>query len=117
MRQGYCKPDCGQCCKLIALQVHPQYYEQEDVRHWIELHGIKLERRENGGVWAYIPSACSELQPDNSCGLYGKPERPDVCLEWPFNQAEIDDLDKQVGEKTCTYSFVSADSLVEEVDV
>ena len=104
MREGFCKTGCGACCKFLVLQVNPQYYNSPDIKNWVELHGIRLVKRD-GGVWAYIQATCRELQEDNSCGLYGKPERPNVCAEWPFNQAEINDLDAFVGEKTCSYSF------------
>ena len=43
MRAGECTVGCGQCCKFLVLQVNPQYIEVDDVRRWIELHGIDLD--------------------------------------------------------------------------
>ena len=106
-RQGYCAPACGACCKSVQINVNPAYLEK-DVRHWLELHGIRLSER-GGGVWAHLPIPCRELQPDMSCGLFGKPERPKLCEEWPFSQKEIDDLDAFVGEKTCTFYFTEVE--------
>jgi len=109
LREGYCKEGCGACCTYVLLNVNPAYLEK-DVRHWVELHGIKLSERK-GQVWAKIPLPCSALQPDKSCGLYGQAERPQLCSEWPYNQQEIDGLDAEMGEKTCTYSFIAKESI------
>jgi len=102
-REGYCRSSCGACCEFVTLNINPSYL-QKDVRHWLDLHGIKL-RESGGAVWAEIPTPCRELQPDKSCGLYGKAERPQLCSEWPWGQEEIDLVDAHRGEKTCTFSF------------
>ena len=101
MREGECTPGCGACCRFIRLQVNPQYM-QSDVRHWIELHGIRL-REHGGGVWAYVPLPCSALTPEGMCGLQGKPERPELCGVFPSGQWQLDEL-KFMGAD-CTYSF------------
>ena len=101
-RQGFCQENCAACCQYIVLQVNPQYAEQKDVKHWIELHGINLVKRD-GALWAYIPTPCSALE-GTRCGLYGTEERPKVCDVWPTSQAEIDDLQDHTGQE-CTYSF------------
>ena len=102
-REGFCKEGCGACCTFVLLNVNPAYLEK-DVRHWLNLHGITLSER-GGQVWAKISVPCSALTEDRRCGLFGTPERPKLCNDWPFNQVEIDQLDAQMGEKTCTYSF------------
>lgn len=93
---------CGACCRFIVLQVNPQYEESPDVKRWIELHGIKLIRKEQG-VWAYIPTPCSALN-ENRCGIYE--DRPNVCRTWPTSQADIDELHDFLGEKVCTVTGV-----------
>jgi hypothetical protein len=105
-RNGSCTPGCGACCKGVSLNINPAYLEKE-VRHWLELHGIKLSER-GGGVWAWVPLPCRELQPDMKCGLYGKPERPSLCDKWPFNDEEVIVLEEVTGEK-CTFYFTEGE--------
>jgi len=105
-RTGYCKENCAACCKFLVLQVNPQYHEQEDVKRWVELHGVRLEMR-SGACWAYIPSPCSVLQ-ETKCGIYET--RPEVCKTWPTSQADIDELHRYA-DAGCTYSFVAEGEL------
>ena len=107
-RQGYCSPSCGACCKGVTLNVNPQYAEQADVKHWLELHGARIWKNRGGDVWVFLPIPCSELQPDMSCGLYGKAERPQLCSDWPFNQQEITTL-KDVTGADCTFNFAEVE--------
>lgn len=106
MRSGACTEGCGACCEFVTLAVHPQYLEKDN-QDWLSLHGIRLVER-SGGVWAYLPIPCRELQPDKSCGLFGKPERPKLCDDWPFNQQEIITL-AEVSGKECGYSFTEGE--------
>lgn len=103
MREGECTPGCGSCCRFLRLQVNPQYIELPDVKHWIELHGIRL-RKKDGGVWAYIPISCTALTPEGMCGLQGKPERPELCATFPEGQWQLDEL-TYMGVDNCTYTF------------
>ena len=105
-RKGYCREGCAACCQFLILQVNPQYHEQEDVRRWVELHGVRLEMR-SGACWAYIPSPCSALQ-GTKCGIYET--RPEVCKTWPSSQADIDELHRYTNAG-CTYSFVAEGEL------
>ena len=102
VRRGHCAPSCGACCEGLALCVHPGY-EEDDVRKWLELHGIRLSKR-GGALWAWIPTPCRELQPNKECGLYGKPERQQLCSDWPYNQGEIEALKDYTGTN-CTFYF------------
>ena len=109
-REGSCLEGCAACCKFLVLQVNPAYHEQEDVRRWVELHGIRLEMR-SGACWAYIPLPCSALQ-GTKCGIYET--RPDVCRTWPQSQADIIELERHVGQKVCGYSFAAGGEQREE---
>jgi len=80
------------------LEVNPVY---ADATRWVELHGIKLVKREQRLV-AYIPTPCSQYQPDG-CAIYDT--RPDVCRNWPTSQADIDDLHDYTGEEVCTVTI------------
>ena len=101
-REGSCTSGCGACCRFLVLQVNPQYRDQGDIQRWIELHGIRLVER-GGYVWAYIPTPCSQLAPDGTCGIHET--RPDVCREWPQSEAQIVELHEYVGEEVCSYRF------------
>ena len=103
MRTGECQVGCGACCRFLVLQVNPQYIEVDDVRRWIELHGIKLRMRD-GGCWATIPLPCSALE-EGRCSLYGSEERPKTCDVFPSSQADIDLVHEFTGEEVCTYRF------------
>lgn len=103
-RLGECN-GCAACCKFLLLQVNPAYMEP-DRRKWIELHGIRLHERD-GGIWAVINAACSQLTDDNKCGIFGQPERPQTCADFPSVQEDIDLIDEWAGEKVCSYSFAS----------
>ena len=108
-RTGFCSENCAACCRFLVLQVNPQYAELEDVKRWVELHGIKLAIR-NGACWAYIPTPCSALA-GTQCSLYGTAARPKVCDDWPTSQADIDELHRFTEREICTYSFVAEGEL------
>ena len=102
MRTGECN-GCSACCRFVILQVNPAYMEPER-RRFIELHGVRLFTQD-GGVWAQVSTQCQHLLTDGKCGVYGKPERPKACAEFPFVQTDIDLVDTFSGEKVCSYSF------------
>ena len=89
--------DRGQCCTYVELP--RSRILTSDEKRWVELHGIRLVQK-GEAVWAYVPTACSQLQEDNTCGIYET--RPDVCRTWPTSQADIDELHEWVGEEVCT---------------
>ena len=98
-RLGECTPGCGACCRSLQLQVPPEYGTNPDIRHWIELHGVSLRERD-GGMFVLLSQPCSALQGDSSCGLYGKPERPELCASWPATPAALEPV-----ASVCSYSF------------
>ena len=99
MRHGECKPDCGACCTSLRLQVPPEYSRDPDIKNWVELHGVKLVELD-GGTFAMLRQPCSALTEDMKCSLFGTPERPALCSEWPATPAAL------VGvEDVCSFSF------------
>lgn len=100
-RSGACTEGCAACCRSIVLQVNPQYGQQEEVRAWIEWHGIKIEERD-GACWATVSQPCKALTPEGKCSLYGQEDRPLTCEYWPVSQSDIDKLEKP---EVCTYKF------------
>lgn len=99
-REGDCTAGCGACCRFIRLQVPPDYAQNQDVRKWIELHGVSLMEM-NGGTFATVNLSCSALTEDGQCSLYGRPERPELCNHWPMTPAALAGV-----EDVCSYSFV-----------
>lgn len=98
MRRGQCLPNCGACCVFVRLQVPPTYRDG-DVRNWLGLHGISIQEI-GGATFAVVGRPCSELTPDKRCGLYGKPERPRLCEEYPATPGALRGI-----EDVCGYSF------------
>ena len=102
LRVGTCNA-CAVCCKFLILQVNPAYMEP-DRRRWIEMHGIRLQERD-GGVWARIDAQCQHLTDEGQCGIFGQPERPQTCADFPVMQADIAIVNTWAGREVCSYSF------------
>ena len=105
MRVGECNGCLGaaNCCQFLIMQVNPAYLEG-DRRTFIEMHGIRLFEQD-GGAWARITAKCTHLTDEGKCGVFGQPERPQACADFPFVQHDIDLVDDWIGKKTCSYSF------------
>ena len=99
VRGGTCTRGCGECCTSIRLQVPPAYERTPDIKHWIELHGLKVVRI-GEAAFVVIPNRCSALTADNLCSLYGSADRPRLCDAFPATPAAITGL-----EDVCTYEF------------
>mgnify|MGYP001561408483 FL=1 len=78
------------------------YFTDPDVRHWIELHGIQVKQI-GDATYIEINRKCSALTTDKKCGLYGDPDRPGLCSEWPATPAALTGL-----ESVCGYGFIQA---------
>ena len=98
-RQGTCTEGCGACCTFLRLQVPPEYGTNPDVRKWVELHDVRLQELD-GGLFAFIKQPCSALTEEGLCGLYGTPERPDLCNSYPMTPAALTGI-----QDVCSYSF------------
>ena len=104
VRHGECNySTCSACCKFVELAVHHAYLEP-DKRRWLELHGIRLAQRD-GLVWARIDVICQALTEAGACGLFGTPERPQMCADFPFVSADIAIVDDWAGQQVCSYAF------------
>ncbi len=103
-RTGECN-GCSACCRFLILNVSPSYLE-DDKKRWIELHGIKVFQQKDGTAWVRINATCEHLTDDGTCGIYGQPERPQTCADFPFVQSDIDLIDEWAGQKVCSYEFV-----------
>jgi Fe-S-cluster containining protein len=106
-RLGSCEPALcdAACCRFIAIEVNPIYLSQPDLAAWVRLHRIELVDV-GGRALARIPFACSALNSDGRCSLYGKPERPQLCADYPMAPASLIGV-----EDVCTYSFTAGPGL------
>ena len=98
-RAGGCHENCGACCEYLLLPLDPRIQNDpgfEDYKKWVRLHGIIIL----DNLKAYIPIACSALDEDKKCSLYGTEARPDMCGEGPRLPTEILGL-----EEACTYTW------------
>lgn len=100
-RMGACISGCGKCCEFLELEVNPAYMRTPDVLNWIGLHGITLSMHGERAI-ARLPIPCTQLQEDKSCGLYGSPDRPEMCGVWPQSPEAL------VGIDGCGYSWEGA---------
>lgn len=78
------------CCRFVLLADRPL---NPDEVNWLTLHPamtVEWPRNQRFDI------ACSALAPDGSCALFGKPERPRICINYP----EFAGLDAR-----CSYTF------------
>jgi hypothetical protein len=106
-RHGTCRPDVcnAACCRFLSLEVNPIYLSDPDLSTWVRLHLIELVEH-NGRALARIPMPCSQLGGRGQCKLYGEPERPALCGQFPMAPASLLGL-----EDACTYRFEAGPAL------
>lgn len=96
MRTGTCdgcqRPGVtpGQCCTYIQLPLARNLTQDEKL--WVELHGLKMIGKD-----VRIEVRCQALTTDGRCSLYGKPERPQMCSDWPDHPDQL--------PQGCSYAF------------
>ena len=66
---------------------------------WLEARGVAVLRREGQQVLAYITRKCDEIGEDGLCQVYGMPQRPQMCGEYPQHPTDVQ------GIGFCTYKF------------
>ena len=72
-----CK-DIGMCCRYIELPLARPL--SEDETKWVELHdGLSMKTNQV----LRFEIACSALDDEGLCSLYGTAARPQMCDEWP----------------------------------
>lgn len=98
LRGGGCTKGCGACCTDVILEV-VEPPNIADWANWLELHNIDLVRKD-GHLFARLREACSQLDTrDGTCKLFGKPERPLMCSQFPQAPEAMEGLN------CCTYRF------------
>ena len=106
LRGGGCTVGCGACCEFLILPLDKRLKDTDpaklaDFIYWAGLHGIVIS---DSGDWyaARIPLPCKHLTEDKRCGVFGTPERPTLCGNYPRLPLDLEGV-----EDVCTYTFES----------
>ena len=100
----------------LVVPVNEQAARDEDFLNYLNIHGLSIVkigqdysvdlRGRKCRVVQYgeaygvsTPAKCRHLLDNNLCGVYGKPERPQMCDTFPQHPAEF------IGLADCSYSF------------
>ena len=84
--------DRGMCCRYIELPLARSLTRDEV--NWVSLHpGGSVRNGSYRSDVGYtqtvrIEIACSALTAEGLCSLFGSPERPTMCADWPDRPEE-----------------------------
>ena len=93
--------DRGQCCTYVELPL--SRILTSDEKRWVELHpGLSIKQGHAGAPAVRIEVRCSALTDSGFCALYGTPQRPQMCADWP-------DQPEQQAPPGCAYLTLRGD--------
>ena len=102
VRKGECH-QCGECCKTVNLTVVRditlrQHGNIEELEKYLSYRGIKVagEDIEANLLFYTIDIPCSQLGPNNECLVHDSPDKPLICLKYPWFKDDIEE---------CGYTF------------
>lgn len=103
-RTGGCTTKyCGACCRFLVLPLDPRIRLQPaeklaDFELWLRYHGIEMYET---GDWLAVklPIPCEKLTDEGQCGVYGTPDRPNLCSRIPRSPLDVEGIEE------CTYEF------------
>lgn len=108
-RTGECS-QCGECCRTVNLTVVrgltlEQHGSREELEKYLGFRGIKIagEDAERNLLFYSIEIPCSQLGPENECLAHNSPEKPLICLKYPWFKDDIEE---------CGYSFENSSGLI-----
>jgi len=112
MRSGECH-HCGECCETVNMMVVRdvtlrQHGNLEELTRYLEYRGIRVigEDVATNQLYYSIDIPCRQLTGDQQCGVHNTPEKPLLCLKYPWAPDDI---------KNCGYTFKEQTVLIEEV--
>lgn len=87
-RTGSCPPErCrGRCCTFMTFG--PFLAEPEGIK-WAKLHPGVAVSRHGPYINLNLSVRCSALSDDGLCTLYGTPDRPQTCHDWPTRPSDL----------------------------
>ena len=83
----------------ITVKEDPGPMVAEEWFVWLEAQGVAVLQRAGQQVLAYIDRKCDEIGEDGLCQLFGMPQRPQMCGDYPQHPTDVQGLD------FCTYKF------------
>ena len=102
VRKGECH-QCGECCQSVNLTVVRditlrQHGNREELEKYLSYRGIKIvgEDIEANLLFYSIDIPCSKLGPNNECQVHDSPDKPLICLKYPWFKDDIEE---------CGYTF------------
>lgn len=102
VRQGTCN-HCGFCCMFSFDPVRMFFPEPDPKRaEFLKVRGFKpaSDGGEQGlAAWGQIYLRCQYHTLDNKCAIFDKPERPQMCHDFP-------ETPRQIVNTPCSYWFV-----------
>lgn len=104
-RQGTCN-GCGACCAFPFDKIQLFFPNGDRKREeFLRIMGFQQTARA-GTIGLASPAMvylrCPHHTLDNKCGIFDKPERPQMCHEFPVKPSQIEHL-------PCSYYFVDRD--------
>lgn len=110
LRTGGCDAErCGgRCCTLIAFMFE-RGAAHEELLDFFHKRGCVMrdvETEQGKYIRLELDQRCQHLTDEGLCAIYGQPERPQVCIDYPKHPTDIIGL-----EEPCGYAFEPAAKL------
>lgn len=96
-RIGECKK-CGKCCTHLYFGSNAAL--PEGMKEYLEWHGIEVKKFAENRHEFKVNLKCKHLKADNTCAIWGKPERPKFCADW------LEEKDLSHRCEGCGFNFI-----------
>jgi len=97
VRKGECH-QCGKCCKTVNLTVVRditlrQHGSREELEKYLSYRGIKVVGEDTGAnlLFYSLDIPCSQLGPNRECLVHDSPDKPLICLKYPWFKDDIEE--------------------------
>ena len=84
----------------VLVKEDPGPMATEEWFVWLEEQGVAVLQRAGQQVLAYIARKCDAIGEDGLCQVYGTPQRPQMCGDYPQHPTDVQ------GIGFCTYKFM-----------
>jgi hypothetical protein len=69
----------SQCCKMLGF---PAPYMNNDMKHYYETHGCKVERLSDRTWHIVVSVICPQLNEEGLCKLHNTDTKPKLCQDF-----------------------------------
>ena len=111
VRSGECH-SCGECCETVNMTVVRdvtlrQHGSLAELKLYMEYRGIRVvgEDVAKNQLYYSVDIPCDQLTEDKQCKVHDTPEKPLLCLKYPWAPDDIEN---------CGYTFKEQLGLVKE---